>query len=404
MQLCLGGTMKAYKIGNIEIVRYGDETEDTLNVSSEYLSESLELIKGHNYKRISVMGDYNLPDIDFLKECPHIEILNLSGGNIKDFEGLSFLENLKTLSMNHLNKKVKVDLAKLTSLKELYGELPTRATGLSNLKNLKRMQIWDYKPHSKTFAELGQIENLEVLHLIQAKIESFEGIGQFRALQELNLYGLNKLTDITDIGLLRNTLRELIMENCKNIQDFSPIGEMKNLENLTLSSCLRMKSIAFAKELPKLNFFNFEKTDVEDGDLSYCQMIPTVYFTQKKHFSHKRKDLINTRMENILYPTLFWRERMEEGDDMFTLENILATEKALNDYLETIKDLKEKTSPKTLLTCVKEVVLKINVLNEKYNYFIETAEREELLEYILSVSELAGLETKSDITDEWRDW
>ena len=56
------------------------------------------------------------------------------------------------------------------------------------------------------------------------------------------------------------------------------------------------------------------------------------------------------------------------------------------------------------MTCVKEVVLKINVLNEKYNYFIETAEREELLEYILSVSELAGLETKSDITDEWRDW
>ena len=41
MQLCLGGTMKAYKIGNIDIVRYGDETEDTLNVSSEYLSESL---------------------------------------------------------------------------------------------------------------------------------------------------------------------------------------------------------------------------------------------------------------------------------------------------------------------------------------------------------------------------
>ena len=60
--------------------------------------------------------------------------------------------------MNHLDKKVKVDLGKLTSLKELYGELPTRATGLSNLKNLKRMQIWDYKPHSKTFAELGEIK------------------------------------------------------------------------------------------------------------------------------------------------------------------------------------------------------------------------------------------------------
>jgi hypothetical protein len=185
-----------------------------------------------------------------------------------------------------------------------------------------------------------------VLHLIPAQIESFEGIGQFKILQELNLYGLNKLKDISSIGLLRNSLRKLIMENCKNIQDFMPIGSLDNLEHLSLQSCGSMKSIAFTQGMPNLKFFNFEKTDVEDGDLSYCQTIPTVHFTKKKHFSHKQKDLNNLKFENVLFPTVYWQERMENGDDLFTLENISAAEKALNEYLAKIKGLNEKATQK----------------------------------------------------------
>ncbi|MDM5326748.1 hypothetical protein [Neobacillus sp. CF12] len=95
---------------------------------------------------------------------------------------------------------------------------------------------------------------------------------------------------------------------------------------------------------------------------------------------------------------------MEDGDDLFTLENISAAEKALNEYLAKIKGLNEKTTQKKLLACVKEIVLKFNQLNEQYDSFIETTEREELVEYILSVAELAGLEKLDDLTEEWREW
>ena len=396
--------MASYKIGNIKIIRNLDDREERLIVSSEHISESLELIKGHNFKSISIGGSYNLSDIDFLKECPNIEKLFMKGENIRNLEGLSHLVNLKILAMNDLNKKVKLDLGNLSSLEEIYGELPTRATGLSNLKNLKWMQIWGYNPISKTFTELGEIENLEVLHLIQAQIESFEGIGQFKKLQELDLYGLNKLTDISDIWLLRSSLRLLTMENCKKIEDFKPIGSLGNLEWLILRACGSMESIAFTKGLPKLKGFDFTNTNVEDGDLSYCQRITTVHFTQKMHYSHKRKDLTNLKIENIPIPTLQWRERMEDGDDMFTIENISAVEKALYDFLAKMQKLKENAASKKKLEYVKEIVLKFNDLNEQYDYFIETTEREELVEYILSVAELAGLETKKDITEEWREW
>jgi hypothetical protein len=392
-----------YKIGNTEIIRYMDDTEDTLVVTSEHLSECLNLIKTKNFKFILIDKSYDKTEIDFLKECTDIEKLTIYSIAVKDFNGLSFLTNLKVLAL-HLNNSTKLDVGDLSSLEELYGELPARTTGLSRLKNLKRVQIRSYKPRSKTFAELGEIENLEVLHLIQAQIESFEGIGQFKLLQELDLYGLNKLTDIFAIGLLRSSLRKLIMENCKNIQDFEPIRSLENLEYLTLRNCGSMKSIAFTEGLPKLNGFDFTNTNVEDGDLTYCQTIPTVHFTQKMNYSHKRKELTNFKIENIPKPILQWRERMEDGDDMFTFENISAAEKALDDFLAKIQRLNENASQKKMLTCVKEIVLKFNKLNEQYDYFIETTEREELVEYIVSVSELAGLETKGDITEEWREW
>ncbi|WIY60546.1 hypothetical protein QRY57_22410 [Bacillus arachidis] len=48
-----------------------------------------------------------------------------------------------------------------------------------------------------------------------------------------------------------------------------------------------------------------------------------------------------------------------------------------------------------MLECVEKVVVSLNELNEQYDFFIETLEREELYEFIVEVEE--------DITEEWRE-
>ncbi len=52
----------------------------------------------------------------------------------------------------------------------------------------------------------------------------------------------------------------------------------------------------------------------------------------------------------------------------------------------------------------KEVVIGLNELNEQFDYFIETLEREELCEFIIKAANAADLETEEDITEEWREW
>ncbi len=91
-----------------------------------------------------------------------------------------------------------------------------------------------------------------------------------------------------------------------------------------------------------------------------------------------------------------------EEDELFTVENIQATEKVLDLYLNQLKD--SKGVEQDILRCVKEVVLSLNDLNEQFDYFIETIEREELYEFITEGANLAGLETEEDITEEWREW
>ncbi|MEH7329499.1 hypothetical protein V7085_19010, partial [Priestia megaterium] len=64
----------------------------------------------------------------------------------------------------------------------------------------------------------------------------------------------------------------------------------------------------------------------------------------------------------------------------------------------------DKMSEQDILEYVKEVVIGLNELNEQFDYFIETLEREELCEFIIKAANAAGLETEEDITEEWREW
>lgn len=103
-------------------------------------------------------------------------------------------------------------------------------------------------------------------------------------------------------------------------------------------------------------------------------------------------------------PTLEWKQRMDEDDDLFTEENINATNEVLDSYLNSLKELKDNPTEEEVLECVKKVVISLNELNENYDYFIETIEREELYDFITEAARIAGLESEEDITEDWREW
>ena len=102
-------------------------------------------------------------------------------------------------------------------------------------------------------------------------------------------------------------------------------------------------------------------------------------------------------------PTAAWQQRMED-DEIFTAENIKATDEILDTYINRLEGSVDKMSEQDILEYVQEIVIGLNELNEQFDYFIETLEREEFCEFIIKAANAAGLETEEDITEEWREW
>ncbi|MGN4941815.1 hypothetical protein [Bacillus cereus group sp. MYBK104-1] len=102
-------------------------------------------------------------------------------------------------------------------------------------------------------------------------------------------------------------------------------------------------------------------------------------------------------------PTTSWVEYDEDGE-FFTEENIIATNKVLDTYINNLQQLGENPTEAEVMQVVKEVVMKLNKLNIEHDHFIETMESEDLYEFIDAAARIAGLESEEDITEEWREW
>ena len=125
--------------------------------------------------------------------------------------------------------------------------------------------------------------------------------------------------------------------------------------------------------------------------------------SQNKNIDPNRIPEIQAFLSEIPIPE--WRQRMAEGDDMFSEESITAVETTLTEYVQTLCEAMQKKNATTVYNSMDKLVKKLNKINDKYG-LIETMEREELCEWLNTLIRKTGLELADnvDITDEYREW
>jgi len=106
-------------------------------------------------------------------------------------------------------------------------------------------------------------------------------------------------------------------------------------------------------------------------------------------------------MQNLVKekPTLVWTIRMNEGNDLFTKSMIAKSEKVLDTYLHNLSKAKETAE---IWKAIETVVKGFDKLNMEDDGFIETEEREELIEFIKNAAASYGLHYEGDVTEEYR--
>lgn len=105
-------------------------------------------------------------------------------------------------------------------------------------------------------------------------------------------------------------------------------------------------------------------------------------------------------------PVIDWGKRLKEGDTSFTEGNISDTAKILNVFIESLKTATESGNARAVYSATKKTVIGLNKLNEKHHAYIDTMEREELVEFLHQAIKLTGfvIDEGLDLTEEWREW
>ena len=155
-------------------------------------------------------------DLDWLGKLKQIESLSLSYSEMKNYDALASLPDLRQLGLGRTTINDPAFLAKLSNLRML------------NLRGLRN--ITDFS----SLAQLTNLQNLDISATQLSDIKLLEGLTK---LQYLNLNS----TKIKDIAPLKNliSLQELHLQDCENISDRQIEDLQKNLPELKILRCSR---------------------------------------------------------------------------------------------------------------------------------------------------------------------
>ena len=266
-----------------------------LHIDSSRLDGCLKYMYENNIKHINIVGGEGYcsnKDISFLNDLKdYLEGLFI-GNYGYQYDVINKLHNLKIIGIEDNGKDV-IDFSNFPNLeecREFY--FNKRLINIESCKKLKFLRALKYKPKSGDFSELPYIPSLEVLKLLYLTPTSFKGIERFTHLKDIMLYRAHKLESLDDLVSLADVLEELELEGKTKIFDYHALGKLRVIKRLFLSNVGDIKDLSFLETMPSLNHFVFSRSNVVDGDLSYCKKVNGwVAFTDKKHYSMTMEEL-----------------------------------------------------------------------------------------------------------------
>lgn len=255
-----------------------------LRVESDRLSDCVRYCNEKKIEWLSITPayDYNLNDLDFLRDCRHVVGIHLMC-RFSDMGGLYCLPRLRFLSAVCQHE---IDLSAISSLEDLSTDWnPHIDKGLFSSKSLSRLWLRYYKPKERNLTQIAALANLESLSIILSPIVSIRGVESLSKLKQLELAYCRRLEDIRPLEETPGILEELELDHCKKV-DLTRLQLLRKLRKLMLSEMGTIPSLSFIRSMPKMKFLSFVGTNVLDGDMTPCFNLEYAGFLMKRHYSH----------------------------------------------------------------------------------------------------------------------
>ena len=249
------------------------------------------------FKREGTHGKYSglrisgISDLSFLEEFPGLLYLEVVDQKQIDTRPLSCLNNLRGLRLE--SPATEIDFGWFPELEVFVGDWHIDNCNLHLNRELRQLRIWQYKPRSADLSDLSRFTRLETLHLTQTSISTLAGIESLKDLRYVNIAYAPKLQSLETLTA-ESGIRELSLQNVKQIEAYAPIAAIPYLRRLKISSCAEMPDLKWTRSMKHLDFISFVETNVADGDLSPLLELPLLEYVgtmDKRRYNYKMNAL-----------------------------------------------------------------------------------------------------------------
>lgn len=231
-----------------ESLKNADYAKASLSLNSVSPEQALKALKAFpNVKSIS-LSKIHFTNLDFIKELPNVEKINYSG----DYQ---FKESLDISALAG-NQKLKEVSFWTTQIKDL--------TPLSTCTNIDKLTIYMCFIDSKTISPLKALTDLEDLNLYGTNIDDFSHLAPCTKLKKIDVYATKPNEGAT--------------------LDYNKLAEIKSLKDIHAGLTNKMTSVAFLKDLPKIESIQFLGENIEDLETLANTTIKKIRF-----WSHSQK-------------------------------------------------------------------------------------------------------------------
>jgi len=261
--------------------------------------EFFEAIKPHAEKapKITLTKEAPQETMDALKSLDWVTEIEIQSHLVNDLSALASFKHLKSVRLQSMEmaKKTPLDLAPLTEAAELeeFNSYATPVTGLDALagkENLKVVSL--YMAAVDSIAFLMESPNVEELELYGSRhtFPDYTPVAGLRNLKKLGIY-MNKQAVDEKLAVLSEltTLEAISMSNCKEVttldflanskgmtkvralwcdelKDLSALNGMVQMERLELHSA-KAEDFRFLSDMTQLQNLNLENTSFSDLSL-----------------------------------------------------------------------------------------------------------------------------------------
>ncbi|TRX59116.1 hypothetical protein FNH22_11370 [Fulvivirga sp. M361] len=389
--------------------------EDFLCIDSKNIVECLSYAESKGIKAICIdwMRGYWDDDVNFL-EGKGFEKVLMSVEEIENIEGINKLTNLSALYIGGDKLPQTINLRSSQYLKELAIEWTNSVIGKDNLPNLEYLSIGGITLPEKNLTDLGMFPNLKELHLTGGNLQDLEGLTAYQNLEIVEIADMRSLKTLKHSTLDLKNLVELTFINCKKL----PIQDYKGripVSRLGLKEFGNIDTLKWLPEVfPELEYFDFWATKVLDGDLtplSSLKHLKEVRFKDEKHYQIsckalndgiKNQESLNvvigesigtaTSSENQL-PTETWTE---QGIDQMLVEKV---QSVLSAFVHSIDNT---NGEKSKIDYFKIAIKALDQLQLENDHFLDTACRQDLVDFFNERANQEGIDEYEDITWKWR--